>query len=297
VLFSLHLKATMMKVSDPIIFGHAVRAFFPALFAQHGPMLEAAGINPNDGLGTMLQIAATVPDDQRAIIEAAVAKGIADGPALAMVDSDRGITNLHVPSDTIVDASMPAMIRSSGKMWNAEGERAGHQGGAPRQLLCRGVPGDDRRLPGQRRLRPHDHGVGAQRRPHGAEGRGVRQRTTRPSRSPHDGTVRVVDGSGATVLERRGRGGRHLAHACQTKDLPIRDWVRLAVRRARASGAPAVFWLDAAPGARRPADHQGPRLARRTQDTDGLQIEIMSPVEATPVSAWSASAAARTPSR
>jgi isocitrate dehydrogenase len=277
VLFSVHLKATMMKVSDPIIFGHVVRAFFPALFAEHGAMLEAAGINPNDGLGTMLSIAATLPAEQRSIIEDAVAKGIAEGPALAMVDSDRGITNLHVPSDTIVDASMPAMIRSSGHMWNAQGEEQDCKAVLPDRSYAGiyQVMIDDCRTNGA--FDPSTMGsvpnVGLM--AQAAEEYGSHDKTFEAA-AP--GVIRVIDGGGAVLLERTVEKG-DIFRACQTKDLPIRDWVRLAVERARLTGAPAVFWLD------EHRAHDAQLIAKvRTyladHDTSGLRIEILSPQRA-----------------
>jgi isocitrate dehydrogenase len=277
VLFSVHLKATMMKVSDPIIFGHVVRAFFPALFAEHGAMLEAAGINPNDGLGTMLSIAATLPADQRAIIEDAIAAGIAEGPALAMVDSDRGITNLHVPSDTIVDASMPAMIRSSGHMWNAQGAEQDCKAVLPDRSYAGiyQVMIDDCRTNGA--FNPATMGsvpnVGLM--AQAAEEYGSHDKTFEAA-AP--GVIRIVDADGKMLLERTVEKG-DIFRACQTKDLPIRDWVRLAVERARATGAPAVFWLD------EHRAHDAQLIAKvRTylndHDTSGLQIEILAPEQA-----------------
>ena len=278
VLFSLHLKATMMKVSDPIIFGHVVRAFFPRLFAEHGALLEAAGINPNDGLGTMLQIAQTLPDDQRKLIEDAVAQGLADGPALAMVDSDRGITNLHVPSDTIVDASMPAMIRASGYMWNAQGEEQDCKAVLPDRSYagvyqaviddCRAHGAYDPSTMGS----VPNVGLMAQ----AAEEYGSHDKTFEAT---GPGTIRVVDASGAVLLEETVDTG-DIFRACQAKDLPIRDWVRLAVDRARATGAPAVFWLD------EKRAHDAQLIAKvqaylKDHDTSGLDIRIMAPVEAT----------------
>ena len=174
LLFSTHLKATMMKVSDPIIFGHVVRAFFPALFEQYGEVLAAAGLSPNNGLAGIIAGVQELPE--RDGVLAAIEQGYADGPRLAMVNSDKGITNLHVPSDVIVDASMPAMIRNGGKMWGPKGEEdPGHPGRHPRLLLRRRLPDRHRGLPGQGRLRPADHGHRSQRRSHGAEGRRVRQ--------------------------------------------------------------------------------------------------------------------------
>ena len=277
VLFSVHLKATMMKVSDPIIFGHVVRAFFPKLFAEHGALLEAAGINPNDGLGTMLQVAQTLPEDQRRLIEDAVAQGIAEGPALAMVDSDRGITNLHVPSDTIVDASMPAMIRSSGKMWNAKGEEQDCKAVLPDRSYagiyqaviddCKAHGAYDPATMGS----VPNVGLMAQ----AAEEYGSHDKTFEAA-AP--GAIRVVDGAGNVLLEQDVAKG-DIFRTCQAKDLPICDWARLAVERARATGSPAVFWLD------RNRAHDAQLIAKvetylKDYDTAGLEIHVMAPFEA-----------------
>ena len=278
VLFSVHLKATMMKVSDPIIFGHVVRAFFPKLFAEHAALLDAAGINPNDGLATMLQIAQTLPADQRKIIEDAVAEGIADGPALAMVDSDRGITNLHVPSDTIVDASMPAMIRSSGYMWNAKGDEQDCKAVLPDRSYAGVYQAviDDCKTHGA--YDPSTMGsvpnVGLM--AQAAEEYGSHDKTFEAAAA---GTIRVVDGNGTALLSETVEKG-DIFRSCQAKDLPIRDWVRLAVERARATGAPAVFWLD------EKRAHDAQLLAKvqtylKDHDTSGLDIRIMAPFEAT----------------
>ena len=172
VLFSIHLKATMMKVSDPILFGHVVRAFLPEVFARFGDTLNAAGLSPNNGLGSILSGLDTLPEG--AEIKAAIEQGLADGPALAMVDSSRGITNLHVPSDVIVDASMPAMIRTSGHMWGPDGEEHDTLAVIPDSCYAGIYQVVHRRLPGTRRVRPDHDGVGAQRRPDGPGGRGVR---------------------------------------------------------------------------------------------------------------------------
>jgi isocitrate dehydrogenase len=232
VLFSVHLKATMMKVSDPIIFGHVVRAFFPRCSPSTATRSPSRH-RPNDGLGALLE-ASTLADGRRAI-EAAVRAGLADGPPLAMVDSDRGITNLHVPSDSIVDASMPAMIRTSGHMWGPTARRP-TRSRSSRQQLRRHLPGRHRRLPRARRLRPATMGsvpnVGLM--AQAAEEYGSHDKTFE---IPPTGTVRVVD-SRRTRARARGRAG-DIWRMCQTKDVPIRDWVKLAVTRARATGAPA----------------------------------------------------------
>ena len=276
LLFSVHLKATMMKVSDPIIFGHVVRAFFPAVFEQYGAQLAAAEISPNDGLGAVLSAVDQLPDG--AAIRAAIEQGLADGPALAMVDSDRGITNLHVPSDVIVDASMPAMIRTSGQMWNAEGKQQDTLAVIPDSSYARVYQTviDDCRAHGA--YDPATMGsvpnVGLMAK--AAEEYGSHDKTFEIAAA---GTVRVVDSSGAVLIEHQ-VGAGDIWRACQTKDAPIRDWVKLAVTRARATGVPAVFWLDA----ERAHDAQ---LIEKVNtylpehDTDGLQIEIMTPAQAT----------------
>ena len=241
VLFSVHLKATMMKVSDPIIFGHVVRAFFPSTFAAYGDMLAEAGLSPNDGWGAILDGLAALPDGDA--IRASFDAELAAGPALAMVDSDRGITNLHVPSDVIVDASMPAMIRTSGHMWGPDGDRGRHPRRHPRRQLRRRLPGGHRRLPGPRRLRPGHHGLGAERRADGPGRRGVRQprQDLRDPRRRHGpGHRRRRRPSCSTC-----RWPPATCSACaRPRTCPIRDWVKLAVTRARATGDPAVFWLD-----------------------------------------------------
>jgi isocitrate dehydrogenase len=278
VLFSVHLKATMMKVSDPIIFGHAVEAFFPTLFADFGSVLDEIGVRSNDGLANLLTAIEVLPNDQRAAIEAAVQAGLAEGPALAMVDSDRGITNLHVPSDVIVDASMPAMIRTSGQMWNAAGEQQDTKAVIPDSSYAGvyAVVIDDCKANGA--FDPatmgsvSNVGLMAQQ----AEEYGSHDKTFE---IPTAGTVRVIDQSGATLLKHAVAAG-DIWRMCQAKDLPIQDWVKLAVNRGRATGAPVVFWLDAA----RAHDAQLITKVRRylqDHDTDGLQIEIMPPAEAT----------------
>lgn len=276
VLFSAHLKATMMKVSDPIIFGHVVQSFFPTLFEQYGEQLAAAGISPNDGLGALMSAVADLPDGDA--VKAAVEAGLADGPKLAMVDSDKGITNLHVPSDVIIDASMPAMIRTSGHMWGPDGEEADTLAVIPDSSYA-GVYQtviDDCRAHGA--FDPATMGsvpnVGLMAK--AAEEYGSHDKTFEV---PAAGTVRVVDGSGATLIEHTVEPG-DIWRACQTKDAPIRDWVKLAVTRARATGAPAIFWLD------EQRAHDANLIAKVREylpehDTDGLTIEIMAPAEAT----------------
>jgi isocitrate dehydrogenase len=277
VLFSVHLKATMMRVSDPIIFGHAVRVYFSRVFQEHGEALKAAGVDPNDGLGALLKAIQSLSDDQRAAIVASIEAAYADGPRLAMVDSDRGITNLHVPSDVIIDASMPAAIRSSGQMWNARGELEDAKFVIPdhsyallyRESVnhCREHGAFDPSTMGS----TPNIGLMAQ----AAEEYGSHDKTfeiTAP------GTVRVVDDEGTTLMEHEVDTG-DIWRMCQTKDGPIQDWVRLAVSRARETGTPAVFWLDET----RAHDAQ---LLRKVQpaldelDTDGLDIKILDVAEA-----------------
>ena len=209
VLFSVHLKATMMKVSDPIIFGHAVRAYFPDVFAEYGDALAAAGLEPEQRPGRHPRRPGRAARGRRRS-RPAIEQGLADGPALAMVDSDTGITNLHVPSDVIVDASMPAMIRTSGHMWGADGNEHDTLAVIPDSQLRRHLPGGHRRLPGQRRLRPDDDGLGAERRADGPGGRGVRL-ARQDLRDPAAGTVRVVDEPATVVLEHAVERRRHLA--------------------------------------------------------------------------------------
>ncbi|MGA5222285.1 NADP-dependent isocitrate dehydrogenase [Streptomyces koyangensis] len=277
VLFSVHLKATMMKVSDPIIFGHVVRAFFPKTFAQYGPALAAAGLSPNDGLGGIYKGLEGLAEG--AEIKASFDAELAEGPALAMVDSDRGISNLHVPSDVIVDASMPAMIRTSGHMWGPDGEEAdtlavlpdSSYAGVYQAVIedCRANGAYDPSTMGS----VPNVGLMAQK----AEEYGSHDKTFEV---PTTGTVRVVDTkSGEAVLEQT-VGAGDIFRMCQTKDAPIKDWVKLAVTRARATGNPAVFWLD------EERAHDA-RLIEKVQaylpehDTEGLEIKILSPVEAT----------------
>ena len=279
VLFSVHLKATMMKVSDPIIFGHVVRAFLPEVFERFGADLDAAGLSPNNGLGGILDGLADLPNGDE--IRAAIEQGLADGPRLAMVNSDKGITNLHVPSDVIVDASMPAMIRTSGHMWGPDGAEADTLAVIPDSSYA-GVYQtviDDCRVNGA--FDPTTMGsvpnVGlmAQK----AEEYGSHDKTFEISDA---GRVEVVDGSG-TVLMSHDVAPGDIWRACQTKGAPIRDWVKLAVTRAKASGTPAVFWLD-------PTRAHDRNLTAKVEtyladhDTDGLDIRIMSPIEATALS-------------
>jgi len=276
VLFSAHLKATMMKVSDPIIFGHVVEAFFADVFAQYGDQLAAAGLSSNDGLGGIL--AGLDALENGAEIKAAFDRALAEGPALAMVDSDRGITNLHVPSDVIIDASMPAMIRTSGHMWNAQGEEQDTLAVIPDSSYAGVYQAviDDCKAHGA--YDPATMGsvpnVGLMAK--AAEEYGSHDKTFEV---PADGTVRVVTSGGDVLTEHQVRAG-DVWRACQTKDASIRDWVKLAVTRARATGAPAVFWLDETRA------HDANLIAKvheylADHDTDGLTIEIMAPAAAT----------------
>ncbi|MFB9322997.1 NADP-dependent isocitrate dehydrogenase [Cryptosporangium minutisporangium] len=275
VLFSVHLKATMMKVSDPIVFGHVVRAFFPQTFAKYGAVLAAAGLTPNDGLGGLFKGLESLPEG--AEIKASFDAELAAGPALAMVDSDKGITNLHVPSDVIVDASMPAMIRTSGHMWGPDGQEHdtlavlpdSSYAGIYQVVLddCRANGAFDPATMGS----VPNVGLMAQK----AEEYGSHDKTFE---IPVTGTVRLVDASGTAVLEQAVSAG-DIFRACQTKDAPIRDWVKLAVTRARATGDPAVFWLDATRA------HDANLIAKVEEylaehDTEGLDIKILAPVEA-----------------
>uniref|UniRef100_A0AAU2VE62 Isocitrate dehydrogenase [NADP] n=1 Tax=Streptomyces sp. NBC_00003 TaxID=2903608 RepID=A0AAU2VE62_9ACTN len=277
VLFSVHLKATMMKVSDPIVFGHVVRAFFPKTFDKYGDVLVAAGLSPNDGLGAILKGLDGVPHIG-AEIKAAFEAELTEGPALAMVDSDKGITNLHVPSDVIVDASMPAMIRTSGHMWGPDGAEADTLAVLPDSSYsgvyqvviddCRAHGAFDPATMGS----VPNVGLMAQK----AEEYGSHDKTFE---IPAAGTVRLVDAAGNVVLEQEVAQG-DIFRACQTKDLPIQDWVKLAVTRARATGDPAVFWLDEG-RAHDATLIEKVRTYLAEHDTEGLRIEIMSPVEAT----------------
>ena len=278
VLFSIHLKATMMKVSDPVLFGHAVQTYFADVFAQYGDDLASVGADPDDGLASVLTALEKLPAEKRDAIEKAITATYESGPALAMVDSDRGITNLHVPSDVIVDASMPAAIRSSGKMWNAKGELQDTKFVIPDSsyaalyaetvAFCREHGAFDPTTMGT----VPNVGLMAQK----AEEYGSHDKTFEIS-AP--GTVRVVDGAGTTLLEHEVAAG-DVWRACQTKDAPIRNWVQLAVSRARATGWPAVFWLDET----RAHDAQVIEKVRAylaEEDTDGLTIEILPVAEAT----------------
>jgi isocitrate dehydrogenase len=277
VLFSLHMKATMMKVSDPIIFGHCVRVYFADVFDKDADTLERLGVDPNNGFGDVLAKIARLPDAEREAIEADIRAAYENGPALAMVDSDKGITNLHVPSDIIIDASMPPLIRDSGRMWNAEGELQDTKAVIPDSSYAGIYDAVVRDCQAHGQFDPATMGsvanVGlmAQK----AEEYGSHDKTFEIASA---GTVRVVDAEGKVLLEHAVEAG-DIWRACQTKDVPIKDWVRLAVRRAKATGAPAVFWLD------RGRAHDA-ELIRKVEaelteiDTEGADLRIMAPEDA-----------------
>ena len=277
VLFSLHMKATMMKVSDPIIFGHCVRVFFANVFVKHGAVLDELGVDVNNGFGDVLAKIAELPEQERAAIEADIQVAYEDGPGIAMVNSDLGITNLHVPSDIIIDASMPPMIRDSGGMWNAEGDLQDCKAVIPDSSYAGIYDAIVRDCQQHGQLDPSTMGsvanVGlmAQK----AEEYGSHDKTFE---APADGVIRVLDASGETLIEQVVEAG-DIWRACQTKDAPIRDWVKLAVNRARATGTPAVFWLDQT-RAHDAALIRKVETYRTEHNTDGLEIEILSPVEA-----------------
>ncbi|WP_369046855.1 NADP-dependent isocitrate dehydrogenase [Sinomonas sp. P10A9] len=278
VLFSAHLKATMMKVSDPIIFGHVVTAYFSELFDTYGKQLAAAGLSPNNGLASILGGLDALPEEVRDGVKSLIQKGLADGPALAMVDSDKGITNLHVPSDVIVDASMPAMIRIGGHMWGADGQEHDTLAVLPDSSYA-GVYQtviDDCREHGA--LDPTTMGtvpnVGLM--AQAAEEYGSHDKTFEIQTA---GKVQLVNEAGDVLIEHDVEPG-DIWRACQTKDLPIRDWVKLAVNRARATGSPAVFWLDESRA------HDRNLISKVNQylaehDTEGLTIKVLDPAEAT----------------
>ena len=279
VLFSLHMKATMMKVSDPIIFGHAVRTFFADVFTKHKAILASIGVNANDGLENLLNKLKELPEDKRREIEAEVESAITNGPALAMVNSDKGITNLHVPSDIIIDASMPAMIRNSGKMWNAKGELQDTKAVVPDSSyagiysatidFCKEHGAFDPTTMGT----VPNVGLMAQK----AEEYGSHDKTFEIT---NDGVVKVIDlDSGDTLIEHIVENG-DIWRMCQVKDAPIQDWVKLAVSRARATQVPAVFWLDE----NRAHDVELTKKVNTylgDHDISGLEIKILSPIEAT----------------
>ncbi len=277
VLFSFHLKATMMKVSDPIIFGHGVRTFFKDLIAKHSDVLDGLSVDFKNGFGDLVGKLDQLPAEKKAEIEADIQTAYENGPALAMVNSDKGITNLHVPSDIIIDASMPAMIRTSGQMWNADGETQDTLAVIPDSSyagiykatidFCREHGAFDPTTMGS----VPNVGLMAKK----AEEYGSHDKTFEVSSK---GQVRIVDGEGTVLISHNVEEG-DIWRACQTKDSAIRDWVKLAVNRARASGSPAVFWLDDDRG------HDSEIIAKvnlylKDHDTDGLEIHILAPAEA-----------------
>ncbi|GGD12336.1 NADP-dependent isocitrate dehydrogenase [Hyunsoonleella pacifica] len=278
ILFSLHMKGTMMKVSDPIIFGHAVKVFFKDVFSKHGAVIEELGVNVNSGLGNLLERIQELPEDKRTEIEADIAATYKKGPGIAMVNSDKGITNLHVPSDVIIDASMPAMIRTSGKMWNADGALQETKAVIPDSSyagvyaatidFCKTNGAFDPTTMGT----VPNVGLMAQK----AEEYGSHDKTFE---IPSKGVVKVVDASGNVLTQHDVEEG-DIWRMCQTKDAPIQDWVKLAVTRARASQTPAVFWLD------ENRAHDAELIKKvntylKDHDTKGLDLRILAPIDAT----------------
>ncbi len=277
VLFSLHLKATMMKVSDPILFGHAVSVYYRDVFAKHADAFAELGIDPNNGIGEIYAKIAGLPEAQQEEIKADIAACYEARPALAMVNSDRGITNLHVPSDVIIDASMPAAIRESGQMWGPDGNQKDTKFTIPDRCYARIYQEciDFHKQHGAFDVTTMGNvsnvGLMAQK----AEEYGSHDKTFEMS---GDGTVRVIDGSGAVLMEHEVQAG-DIWRMCQTRDLPIRDWVKLGVTRARQTGAAAIFWLD------QNRAHDANLIAKvntylQDHDTDGLDIQILAPVDA-----------------
>lgn len=278
VLLSLHMKATMMKVSDPVIFGHAVKVYYKDVFAKHGQLFEELGVDVNNGIGDVYAKIASLPQEQKEAIEADLQAVYETQPPLAMVDSDRGITNLHVPSDIIVDASMPAMLRSSGQMWGPDGKQKDTKAMIPDRSyasiyqavidFCKENGAFDPTTMGS----VPNVGLMAQK----AEEYGSHDKTFILDTA---GTVQVVDANGAVLLEQAVEEG-DIFRMCQVKDAPIQDWVKLAVTRARASATPAVFWLDESRA------HDAELIKKVNaylpeHDTDGLELKILSPLEAT----------------
>ena len=278
ILFSLHMKATMMKVSDPIIFGHGVKAYFKDVFAKHGGTFDELGVDVNNGLGDLLSKIENLPEDQKATIQADIDAALENGPDMAMVNSDKGITNLHVPSDIIIDASMPAMIRTSGQMWNPAGQLQETKAVIPDSSyagvysevfdFCKQHGAFDPTTMGN----VPNVGLMAQK----AEEYGSHDKTFEISSK---GAVRVVDSSGNT-LTRHDVDEGDIWRMCQVKDAPVQDWVKLAVNRARATGNPAVFWLD------KDRAHDAELIKKVYTDladhnTEGLELLIHSPVQAT----------------
>jgi isocitrate dehydrogenase len=277
ILFSVHLKATMMKVSDPVIFGYFVSVFFKDVFEKHAATFEQLGVNPNLGLGDLYKKLATLPEDKRKEIEADIDAVYENAPALAMVNSDKGITNLHAGNDIIIDASMPVVIRDSGKMWNAQGKLQDTKAMIPdrsyarfyQEMIvdCKANGAYDPATMGN----VSNVGLMAQK----AEEYGSHDKTFILDKA---GTVRIVNAAGDVVMEHEVEAG-DIYRSCQVKDIPIKDWVRLAVSRARATGNPAVFWLD------KDRAHDAELIKKvetylKDHDTEGLEIHIMSPVEA-----------------
>jgi len=277
VLFSLHMKATMMKISDPKIFGHAVTVFYKDVFEKHGETLKKLGVDPDNGIGDLYSKIKSLPEDQRKAIEADIQEVYKKRPPMAMVNSDKGITNLHVPSDIIIDASMPPVIRDSGKMWNPEGKLQDVKCVIPDSSyapvyhevveFCKKHGAFDPKTMGS----VPNVGLMAQ----AAEEYGSHDKTFK---APGNGTIRIVDASGKTLHEHKVEEG-DIWRACQVKDAPIQDWVKLAVTRAKASGAPAVFWLN------KDRAHDAELIKKVNaylpkHDTSGLEIKILSPAEA-----------------
>ena len=278
VLLSLHLKATMMKVSDPILFGYAVETFFEPLFSKYADTFKRLGVNVRNGFSDVLERISTLPEAEKAAIEKDIEKVFTEAPAVAMVNSDKGITNLHFPNDVIVDASMPAMIRNSGKMWNAKGETQDTLAVLPDSSyagiyqvvidFCKENGAFDPTTMGS----VPNVGLMAQK----AEEYGSHDKTFEV---PEDGEIRVVGAHGKVYLSHQVEQG-DIWRMCQVKDAPVQDWVKLAISRAKATGAPAIFWLDTL----RPHDHELIKKVGRylnDYDTEGLEIHILSPEEAT----------------
>ena len=277
ILFSLHVKTTMMKISDPILFGHCVSVFFADVFAKHGATLKRLGVDPDNGVGDMMTRIETLPEAEKAAIKADIQAEYAKRPGLAMVNSDKGITNLHVPSDVIIDASMPAMIRESGKMWGPDGKLHDVIAAIPDRCYatlfqatiddCKAHGAFDPKTMGS----VPNVGLMAQQ----AEEYGSHDKTFRLAA---DGTVNVVAEDGAVLMSQKVETG-DVFRMCQVKDAAIQDWVKLGVRRARLTGSPAVFWLDAKRA------HDAQLIAKvqkclKNEDTSGLDIRILAPVEA-----------------
>jgi len=281
VLFSIHMKATMMKISDPKIFGHAVTVYYKDVFEKHGETLKKLGVDPDNGIGDLYSKIKALPDDQRKAIEADIQEVYKKRPPMAMVNSDKGITNLHVPSDIIIDASIPPVIRDSGKMWNPEGKLQdakvvipdGSYAPVYHEVVefCKKHGAFDPKTMGS----VPNVGLMAQ----AAEEYGSHDKTFK---APGNGTIRVVDASGKTLLEHQVEEG-DIWRMCQVKDAPIRDWVKLAVNRAKATGAPAIFWLN------KTRAHDAQLITKvetylKEHDTKGLDIRIMTPADATRLS-------------